>query len=206
MGERGPDESGAHVVIRRRAVARRPRVRVWLLAAVVIALVLAALGYLVTRGDVSPRTSVTSSGGDNTAGIPTTYASLGASGTHTPTGGGTVLTGTVNPGGVSTLTGLTGNGFAHSEESHTVVLRAWSTAPIPGLGWWVPTAHARGNIHGAPREWSRTFTAYGPPKYAQLYLVTDYRGIRVHCSITVDGVVKASGQSSGPFGDVMCIG
>jgi hypothetical protein len=36
-------------------------------------------------------------------------------------------------------------------------------------------------------------------------MATDYRGIRVYCTVTVDGVVQASGHSSGPYGDVMCM-
>jgi hypothetical protein len=101
--------------------------------------------------------------------------------------------------------GLVGSGFADSAERHVVVLHAWSTAPIPALGWYVPTAQSRGKLINRVTDWSHTFSAYGNPKYAQLYLVTDYRGIRVYCTVTVDGVVQSSGHSSGPYGDVMCM-
>ena len=140
---------------------------------------------------------------------PTTYGSLGAA--PTPSGTGTVLTGntrggaSLGAGQFGSLTGLSGNGFANSEPAHTVVLHAWSTSPIPALGWLVPTARAGGKMFGKTTNWTKTITAYGPPKYAQLYLATDYRGIRVYCTVTIDGVVQASGHSSGPFGDVMCM-
>ncbi|BBH16908.1 hypothetical protein Back2_11950 [Nocardioides baekrokdamisoli] len=169
-----------------------------LIAAVIVAGMIVAL---TLRDDhtVTPTADATAGGSPT----PTTYGSLGSA----PTPTGTVITGNTNGGSAlgSGLTGMSGNGWAHSEPAHKVVLHAWSTAPIPALGWVVPTARAGGKLIGKVTDWSTTVTAYGPPKYAQLYLATDYRGIRVYCTITVDGVVQASGHSSGPYGDVMCM-
>lgn len=187
---------------------RGPRGRKGLVVAAIGALIVAGMIVALTIRDHHP---VTPTAGDttSTATIPTTYGSLGAAPSASPTG--TVLTGntrggaSLGAGQLGSLTGLSGNGFAHSEPAHKIVLHAWSTAPIPALGWWVPTARAGGKWFGKSSDWTTTVTAYGPPKYAQLYLATDYRGIRVYCSVTVDGVVQASGHSSGPFGDVMCM-
>lgn len=185
---------------------RGPRKR-WLALALLAVLTLVALILVVSKNERTP--SIAATAGDPANGItPSTYATLGAS-TSAPSPTGTAITGTVGgkpmAGFGSGAPGLVGNGWANSEPSHTVVLHAWSTAPIPAMGWWVPTAHGGGKLIGKVSDWSHTFTAYGNPKYAQLYLATDYRGIRVYCTITVDGVVQASGHSSGPFGDVMCM-
>lgn len=174
------------------------------IAAVIVAGMIVALA--IRAGHTVSPTSDATAGGLPT---PMTYGSLGA--TPAPSGTGTVITGNTHGGSLlgagqlGGLTGLSGNGFARSEPAHTVVLHAWSSAPIPALGWWVPTARAGGKMYGKSANWTTTVTAYGPPKYAQLYMATDYRGIRVYCTVTIDGVVQASGHSSGPFGDVMCM-
>lgn len=181
----------------------RRRRRRWLIAIALVALVVAAAALAASRSTPTPRSSTQYP----TAGAtPTTDGRLGVSTySSNPTGGpsaGGVLGGAQSGFG----TGLSGNGFGSAGTSHKVVLHAWSTAPIPALGWWVPTAKAVGRLLGKTSDWTQTFTAYGPPKYAQLYLATDYRGIKVHCSITVDGVVTASRTSNGPYGDIMCVG
>lgn len=136
---------------------------------------------------------------------PTTYSSLGAS--PSPTGSGTSFTGTLPNGGSQTgsNSGIGGSSFSSGLGSHKVLLRAWADSPLRAYGsWWIPSTHAAGSLTGTLTNWTHSATAYGSSKFGLVYVASDYRGVVVHCSVSVDGVVRASGQSHGPYGYVVC--
>jgi hypothetical protein len=91
---------------------------------------------------------------------------------------------------------------------HKLVLSASSAGPIPGVGYLVPTSrdHAYGQAKNLSSHWSATTSVTGKPYYALLFIQADKTGTPITCSISVDGVVKDTKTTSGPFGSQVCVG
>lgn len=188
--------------MRKRSIGPKRR---WPILAALAVVTVVAVALALSRGGSHPTTSADQF--PNETSVPTTFSSLGASASPAslPSASGHGAGGALGAPGQFNMPGLNGNGFTSGMSAHTVVMRAWSSSPIPALGWIVPTAKVGGKSFGKLKEWSRTVTAYGSPKYAELYLSSDYRGISVSCSISIDGVVRTTRHSAGPYGNVMCM-
>lgn len=180
--------------------SRRRRIRRWAIIAAIVAVFVAGMVYAVTKDDRTP--SPISNASPDPVATPSTYSSLGATSGQVPSGSTT--TGTRAPGGPSGP-GINGSSWTGSSGRHTVVLRVWAATPVPAFGWWwIPATNEKGALSGQISNWSHTAVAYGSSKLGVVYASSDGRGIIVHCSVSVDGVVRASGQTHGAWGYVVC--
>jgi hypothetical protein len=91
---------------------------------------------------------------------------------------------------------------------HALVMSARSTAPIPSVGYLVPTSpdHSYGRTDSPGTRWSVATTVTGGPDYAVIFIQAGPTGTPITCSITVDGKVLDSKSTSGPYGRQVCYG
>jgi hypothetical protein len=107
-----------------------------------------------------------------------------------------------------TLTPAEPGGFTYADlPSHSLVLRVTSSAPIPGVGYLVPTSPDRvyGRATKLGTSWSIRTTVTGQPDYAALFVQAGPHGVRITCSIIIDGKVASSQTTSGPYGRRVCL-
>ncbi|MGH8961060.1 MAG: hypothetical protein ACRDWT_07600 [Jatrophihabitantaceae bacterium] len=100
-------------------------------------------------------------------------------------------------------------GFVFAGPStHRLVMTVTSAAPIPAVGYLVPTSpdHSYGTAKHLSTRWSVTTTVTGGPNYALLFVQADASGTPITCSITVDGVVRDHRSTRGPYGRQVCVG
>lgn len=178
----------------------RRRVRRWAIVAVIAAVIVAGVAYALRSGRTTPAAPTAL---PESVATPSTYASLGATSGQVPSG--TSSTGTLAGAGQGGSPGINGSSWTGSTGRHTVVLRVWAATPVPAFGWWwIPATGAKGALTGQITSWSHTAVAYGSSKLGVVYASSDGRGIVVHCSVSIDGVVRASGQTHGAWGYVVC--
>jgi hypothetical protein len=118
-----------------------------------------------------------------------------------PPAGATTLPGTVapaNPHGLS---------LGHAGP-HALVLTVTSAAPIPRLGYMVPTSphSSSGDVPNPGRKWSLSTTVVGRPAYAAVFVQAGPTGTPVTCRVSVDGVTTNVRTTSGPYGRAVCLG
>jgi hypothetical protein len=91
---------------------------------------------------------------------------------------------------------------------HRLVLTVTSPAPLPRLGYLVPTSPNRsyGDVrHPGGKRWTLTTTVTGRPDYAMVFVQADSRGDVITCTIAVDGVVRSRESTSGPYSRKVCV-
>jgi len=181
------------------------RLRLWAILIAIAAVIAAGVVYALNSSSTPHPLTSPSPAAIST---PTTYASLGAASgqaTGGPTMPGGLPAGLPGSGQLGSSTGGGTSSYGNSLSAHTVVLRLWADVSLPAYGyWWIPSTKSYGNLSGQLTSWSHTATAYGSPKFGMVYATSDYRGVVVHCSVSVDGQVKATGQTHGPYGYVVC--
>jgi hypothetical protein len=188
--------------------ARRIR-RGLLFAAVVVLVVLIAVFVRAYRGAAPP------AGTDKALGAPTTRPALPSvtpgPGSSTRTtdaglGGGLQIPHTLPP---YTITPAENPGFVIAPiPKHRLVMTVTSAQTLPRLGYIVPTSpdHSYGNVAvpGGTR-WTLRTTVTGKPYYAALFVQAGASGTPVTCTISLDGVVKDTKTTTGPYGRQVCL-
>ncbi|PZS20038.1 MAG: hypothetical protein DLM57_02680 [Pseudonocardiales bacterium] len=153
-------------------------------------------------------------GGPNGAGGPAAGGPAGSNGR--PGGSSTSPTGpedTFFPSGASplprtTLTPAEPGGIIIGKLStHSIVLKITSASAIGKLGYLVPTSSdaSYGIVTSPGSHWSLTTKAVGRPGYAVIFIQAGGRGTPITCAVSVDGVVKDTKTTSGPFGKAVCV-
>lgn len=91
---------------------------------------------------------------------------------------------------------------------HRLVLTVTSPAPLPRIGYLVPTSPNRsyGDVrHPGGKRWTLATTVTGRPDYALVFIQADSRGDVITCTIAVDGVVRSRQSTSGPYARKVCM-
>jgi len=91
---------------------------------------------------------------------------------------------------------------------HRLVLTVTSPAPLPRIGYLVPTSPDRsyGDVqHPGGKRWTLTTTVTGRPDYAMVFIQADSSGDLITCTITVDGVLKSTRSASAPYARKVCM-
>jgi hypothetical protein len=91
---------------------------------------------------------------------------------------------------------------------HRLVLTVTSPAPLPRIGYLVPTSPDRsyGDVqHPGGKRWTLATTVTGRPDYAMVFIQADSSGDVITCTITVDGVVHSRQSTSGPYSRKVCV-
>lgn len=91
---------------------------------------------------------------------------------------------------------------------HRLVLTVTSSAPLPRIGYLVPTSPDRsyGNVpHPGGDRWTLATTVTGRPDYAMVFIQADSSGDVITCTIAVDGVVRSRQSTSGPYSRKVCV-
>ncbi len=104
--------------------------------------------------------------------------------------------------------GLAGEGGIVGLPKMTIELRMTSSAPIPYVGYVVPTSlnDSSGADKNPGTNWSRRMIGYGKPDYAQLFSISGPAGIPITCTITVNGKVTEKRTTTGPYDQMFCQG
>jgi len=101
-----------------------------------------------------------------------------------------------------------GYGWGSSATPHHLVLEVDTTARVFAyMGWRMPTAiSTSGKTSMTGTHWSRAFTVYGAPYFAQFYVQYGPNTGAVTCRITVDGKQRAVHTGYGRYGGIWCFG
>ena len=168
-----------------------------------VVLAIALITWLLTMGGGSNRTEA--------AAPPFPTPSASPSATPTPTSKPKSRRSSHGTGGVSGFGQGSfgpGWGWAQSAAKHTLVIEMISTRAVAvKMGWKVPQSTPKGGqVQGRLATWSRSFTVYGPPKYAAFYIYYGGTTTTVSCRILLDGAVRIEKTTSGKYGALMCVG
>lgn len=101
-----------------------------------------------------------------------------------------------------------GYGWGTSATPHRLILEVNTTARVFSyMGWRVPTAISSSGLASMTgTHWSRAFTVYGAPYFAQFYVQYGPNTGDVTCRISVDGKVRATHTGGGRYGGIWCFG
>jgi hypothetical protein len=81
-----------------------------------------------------------------------------------------------------------------------------SSAPLYEVGYLIPTSldHSYGKATRPGARWSVTTTVTGAPYYAVIWVWAGASGAPATCTIALDGKVRVSRTTSGPYGRQVC--
>ena len=172
---------------------------VGLVVGVVIAMAFFVRGFDDTGGDyAAPAATPTTS--DTTPTSMSTRPRVSA-----PSHGATKYV--VEAGGPTiTLGAKAGSGLTIVDNRHRLVARVTSSEPIYAVGWLIPTS--LDYSYGKNMHPGRTFTidtqVSGRPKYSLLWVYAGASGAPATCTISVDGQVRSTLTTRGPYGRQVC--
>jgi hypothetical protein len=123
----------------------------------------------------------------------------------------TTGTGTTDQGVLATLRGrFPDNPLNHLSGAgvHDVVIQVDSAAPVPVLGWLVPTglSNTYGTRDNGSGHFSLSQQALGKGYLAAIFIQAGKLGLPVTCRVIVDGKVTNQETTSGPYGRTVCLG
>ncbi|MGA8986905.1 hypothetical protein [Aeromicrobium sp.] len=177
-------------------------------ASVAIALGAAAI-LVATILNLSSGTEKSAAAGVVSLGGPASPQQTGLESAESAGGGLRLLTSESQQGlGALEGPGLGGEGGVKNLPSHRLTLSVTSNAPIGTVGYLVPTStdKSHGVVRDVDTSWSLSTTVYGRPDYGQIFTQAGAQGVRITCTITVDGKLTDQRSAQGTYSQGFCQG